>query len=195
MRPSTRASSGLSCGPSPSRASCSSADERVVDEAELVAAHARAVAERRARQPLGRSRACARAPPRAGTSRARCASCRRGSARVGEREQQVAAARRVGALLQPVGLQRALEVLGGLLVGEQRQRPLAGADGVVDRLLEVAGGRRDEVVVRELGDVRLGVGAVELLERGADRAMQDAAALRPDVVVERLADRARARST
>ena len=93
-------------------------------------------------------------------------------------------------LLQPVGLQRALEVVGGLLVGDERQRALARAHRVVDRLRELARGRRDEEVVRELGDVRLGIGGVELLEREPDGAVQEAAALRAEVVVERLADEA-----
>ncbi len=105
-----------------------------------------------------------------------------------EREQQVAAARDVGALLQPVGLQRALEVLGGLLVGDERERALARADGVVDRLGQLARRRRDEEVVRELGDARLGIGGVELLQDEADLAVQQPAALRAEVVVERLAD-------
>ena len=43
-------------------------------------------------------------------------------------------------------------------------------------------------MVRELGEVRLGVGGVQLLEREADGAVQQAAALRAEVVVERLAD-------
>ena len=43
-------------------------------------------------------------------------------------------------------------------------------------------------MVRELGDVRLGISGVEVLEREADAAMQEAAPLRTEVVVERLAD-------
>ena len=45
-------------------------------------------------------------------------------------------------------------------------------------------------MVGELGDVRLGIGGVELLEREPDAAVQEAAALRAEVVVQRLADEA-----
>ena len=81
-------------------------------------------------------------------------------------------------------------MLGRLLVGDELHRPLAGAHGVVDRLRQLAGRRGDEEVMRELRDVRLRVGAVLVLEREADVAVQAATAVRADVVVERLADEA-----
>ena len=162
-------------------------DEPVVDAAELEAAQARAVAERGARQALGRvdpAREVGGAQERlaGGAGRARA---RLGDA---EPEQQLAAARHVGALLQRVGLQRSLEVRRRLLVGEEPERTLAGSHGVLDRLLQLAHRRGDEEVMGKLGEMRLGIGAVEILERQADLAVQQAAALRAEVVVERVSD-------
>ena len=54
-------------------------------------------------------------------------------------------------------------VASGLLVCELAGRPVAREDGVVDRLVRRPSSGRD-VVVRELGDVRTGAGAVDGLE-------------------------------
>ena len=89
-----------------------------------------------------------------------------------EAEQQVAAGRVVGGLGELQGLERAVEVADGLLVGQRRQRPARRAGRVVDGLGRRSGlGGLDEVV-GELAERRVGVAGVPLLEDRADPAMQ-----------------------
>ena len=73
-----------------------------------------------------------------------------------EAEPQVAAGRLVGVLGKLEGLERAVEVTGGLLVRERRERLPGRAGREVDRFGRRSGlGGRDEVV-RKLAERRLG---------------------------------------
>jgi len=77
---------------------------------------------------------------------------------------------------------------GRCFVGKLGHRVLAGAHRVVDRLAKLAGAGGLEVMVGQLGEVRLGIGGVQLLERVGDLAVESHAAGGRDVAVERLAD-------
>ena len=77
---------------------------------------------------------------------------------------------------------RRLLVRGGLA------GPVTGAHRVVDGLVDVAARRGLEPVERELGEVRVGLAARQLLERLSDLAVHPDPARRAELAVERLAD-------
>ena len=77
---------------------------------------------------------------------------------------------------------------GGLLVREQMRCALAGQPCVGGGALGVADRQRLEEMVRELGEVRLRVIGVELLERRCDPAVQREAATRAQLVVQGVAN-------
>ena len=105
-----------------------------------------------------------------------------------EAEQQLAAGRLVGGLRELQGLEGAVEMADGLLVGQRGQRPPGRAGRVVDGLGRRSGlGGRDEVV-RELAERRFGVAGVLLLEDRADPAVQPHAPGPAQRRVERLAN-------
>ena len=127
--------------------------ERVVDDA---AGHLprRAVAERRlGEQARGVERA--RDVGRLAERRVRGGALAGLGLRVAAREQQRAAALLVGRRVVERA-QRDLVQPRRLLVGEHAGRALGGALGVVDRLRRAALRRREEEVVGELGQRRLG---------------------------------------
>ena len=70
--------------------------------------------------------------------------------RLAEREEKLAARVLVARVRQVERVERRLVQARGLLVGEERQRTVAGALGVAEGLVEVASG---DGVVRELGQV------------------------------------------
>ena len=109
--------------------------------------------------------------------------------RVAARQQQVAAALLVGRRLVERA-QRDLVQPRRLLVREHAHRALRRLLGVVDRLRRAALRRREEEVVRELGQRRLGAVDLEALERLADAQVQPRAARLGEAVVERLPDQA-----
>ena len=73
--------------------------------------------------------------------------------RLAEREQQLAARLSSRGPREVERLERRLVQPRGLLVGEERERAVAGAPGVAEALVEVAAG---DGVVRELGQVGSG---------------------------------------
>ena len=57
----------------------------------------------------------------------------------------------------------------GLLIGQEPRRPVARLAGILEGLARVPAGARFEEVVCELGQVRVGIVSVQLLERVSDR--------------------------
>ena len=143
-----------------------------------------------------------RSPPRRGRARAAgrgAARCRRRRgtppsrpelfpariSRLAEREEQLAARPLVARVRQVERVERRLVEARGLLVGEERERAIAGAPGVAQALVEVAAG---DGVVRELGEVGSRLVAVERLERLDRQPVQPDAAGGREPLVERVAD-------
>ena len=75
-----------------------------------------------------------------------------------------------------------------LLVAQQLGCLVAGPPRKVDRLGCVTSGRCEHEVMRELGEVRLGVSGVEILEGFSRAPMQRNPTRRRETVVERVAD-------
>jgi hypothetical protein len=87
-----------------------------------------------------------------------------------------------------VGQQGALEVPGRLLVSEQAAGSAAGRGPVGDRLGGPTSGRGQGEVVGQLGQVRLGVVAVAVLERLTDPMMQHRGTARRQARGQHIAD-------
>ena len=80
------------------------------------------------------------------------------------------------------------EVRGRPFVGQLLGRVLAGAHPVLDRLVEVVARAGVGEVMRELGEVRLEVAAVDLLDRRTGAPVHEHAARRGDRAVQGVAD-------
>ena len=76
----------------------------------------------------------------------------------------------------------------GLLVGELRGGPIAGAPRVLDRLARRRRAGRGEEVVRQLGEMGLRIGGIDRLERLADLLVEPQPPRQGQVVVERVPD-------
>ena len=74
-----------------------------------------------------------------------------------------------------------------LLVGEQRRRPIARPDKVLERLSRLAERRRQVQVAGDLGQMRIQVGGVYSLQKPAHLPVQLHPSCRRQVLVERLA--------
>ena len=110
----------------------------------------------------------------------------RAHARLAETLRELPGARLVGG--QRGGdVERALVEARGLLVGELDDRALGGARGVVDRPLGAALGGRLQVVMGDLGEVRLELVAVALLQRLGDDEVQSRAAGRAEALQQGVA--------
>ena len=104
-----------------------------------------------------------------------------------ETVEQLRAAKQVAALL-PVELDGSSEVCGRLLVREDRDRGVARASRVVDRLLDVFGRSCARApVMRQLRKAWRHVRAVQGLQRAGDLAMEPSPLARRQIIVERLA--------
>ena len=184
-RPSSLARSAVRRSGSAASASSSSADDRRVRAALLDPTPAEA--ERRARQVL--PEACGPRELRGGLEGgAAVIELARLAVGLAEAEQQLAAGRLVGGVRELEGLEGAVEMADGLLVGQRGQRPAGRAGRVVDGLGRRSGlGGRDEVV-GELAERRIGVVGVLLLEDRADPAVQPDAPGPAQRRVERLAN-------
>jgi hypothetical protein len=88
----------------------------------------------------------------------------RPDAHLAELKQQLAAVARVGVDAQLLELQRPLEPGARLLPRERRRGAVGGAPRVPERGLRAEGVARLVEVVRELREMRLGVGGVQGLE-------------------------------
>ena len=156
-------------------------DEVVVDHAGREAEAAKA--ERRAAEQVG----VADAPGE--VDRGQQGGARRVAAglhlRLPAQEQQLAATGLVGLGQQVERAQGGVEEVGGALVGQRRQRLVAGALGMLERLGRVADRRRLDEVVGQLG-----LGRGRALEGLAHCGVQPGAARSGEVAVERLADEA-----
>jgi hypothetical protein len=145
------------------------------------------VAERRAREPL----AVAEAARQVGgllEARPRRPAVAGAPARVAEPEQHVGATLERHLTSRAEQPQGTLVVPARLLVGEQGRGPVPRANEVVDRRRDVAERRGQREVVGDLREVRIEVVAVEVLEDGADPAVEVEALGGREVLVERLAD-------
>ena len=105
-----------------------------------------------------------------------------------EREQQLAALLRACPFHELERVEPAPVMRRRLLKSEQRHRVVAGPARVVDSLVRGAGRSGLEEVVRELGEVRLELRRVDILERLAHPAVQLEPRDRGDVLVEHVPD-------
>ena len=107
---------------------------------------------------------------------------------IAQRQEKLASRERVERLSQVERLQRELVEARRLLVGEELESSSTSASRVVERLLDVSAGRGLEEVIRELGEVGLGIPLVQAFECFARTSMELSAPHRGQLVVERLAD-------
>jgi hypothetical protein len=75
-----------------------------------------------------------------------------------------------------------------LLVGDQRHGLVSGPGRVVNRLVDIAARRRLEGVIGELGEMRIALGAVELLERLDRTPVKPQALATGEIAVEAVSD-------
>ena len=109
--------------------------------------------------------------------------------RLALRDRQLAALRLAPRRAAPVEhVDRMPVVRARLLVGEQRERPLAGEHGVADRPVEVLVAAGQPEMVGQLGEAVLGIDGAGLLDRGGHTAMQERAARGGQRPVEHVTD-------
>ena len=164
-------------------------DEGLVATSAEVVAGDPGVADRRARQAIAETQLTGErcgfevgAPP---DRRVAAAGPRRA-----EGQQQITPPVRIVVARRHQRVESAAEVCRRLVVGGLGERPLAGSGGVVDRSAGVTPRTcRQQEVMRELGEVRIGITSVDLLERAADAPVQLRPPTRFELAVQGVADK------